>query len=409
MTAGSAAPPLDTKDPDGSRHPSRQLSATGGRLRTVNSDAAGAVGVKGLNAVDSAKRTSNIFKDVEKPPDQGLCAGNGSVVETNNIGEMLVFNTALKRTSSPISLDTVMGLAKRGWSSGGDPSCLYDKANGGHWYCYTENVKASPESKGGAFTGCFGAVAYDCYEGIAVSRGSSPFGPYNVYFAKANYDPSEPGYPYLLNDFAKISTTRDAFLMFYDEFPLNPSAPGFGGGVFNGAQETAFNKAAFEHGLSAGSSAFTVARENMGLIPTPNGTCSSDDTYHEGGIACSFARHSRAAAGPEPVRQQSWRLRVHGRHARLLRPRWQPAGGLGLDGPDGPQQPRLLKLLWHQLRRQLFSRRALLQPQHRIQLRGGLPGSAKDGPIPLGRECGAAGLSSVSSCRRAESRPTATP
>ena len=109
--------------------------------------------MNGLNAVDSAKHTTNIFKDVE-PPDQGLCAGNGSVVETNNIGEILVFNTALKRTSSPISLDTIMGLAKRGWSSGGDPSCLYDQANGGHWF-YTEIVSASPESKGGAFTGCF--------------------------------------------------------------------------------------------------------------------------------------------------------------------------------------------------------------------------------------------------------------
>ena len=64
-------------------------------------------------------------------------------------------------------------------------------------------------------------MANTCYEGIAVTVGSNPFGPYNVYFLNANYNPSEPGYPYLLNDFAKIATSRDAFLLFYDEFPLN--------------------------------------------------------------------------------------------------------------------------------------------------------------------------------------------
>ena len=58
---------------------------------TISSFAGGAVGVKGINAVDSSAHTTNKFKEVE-PPDQGLCAGNGSVVETNNIGEMLIFN-----------------------------------------------------------------------------------------------------------------------------------------------------------------------------------------------------------------------------------------------------------------------------------------------------------------------------
>jgi hypothetical protein len=187
----------------------------------VSTAAGGATAVKGLNAVDSATHTTNTFKDIE-PPDQGLCAGHGYVVEHNNIGEILVFNTALKRESAPISDDAIMGLTKLGWSSGGDTSCVWDPANGGHWF-FTEIVSASPESKGGAFTGCFAGVANECYEGIAVTDGSSPFGPYHVYFSNADYNPAEPGSPSLLNDFAKISVTRDAFLMFYDEFPLLPS------------------------------------------------------------------------------------------------------------------------------------------------------------------------------------------
>lgn len=250
----------------------------------------GAKGVKGLNAVDSATHTMNKYKEVE-PPDQGLCAGNGFVVEDNNIGEMQIFNAGLNRVSPVISLDRVMGLGARHWSSAGDTACLYDPANGGHWFI-TEFVSASPEAKGGPFAGCFAAVANTCYEGIAVSKGSSPFGPYNVYFLNANFNPQEPGTPFQLNDYAKISATRDAFLLFYDEYPLKGN--GIGGGFFNGAQQFAFSKKALEEGLPVKKNgqpnpAVTVAYENMGHLKTPNGTCKSDSKYFEPGIACWFS------------------------------------------------------------------------------------------------------------------------
>ena len=234
----------------------------------ISSSAGGATGALGLDAVDNASMSTNPLGDIE-PPDQGLCAGNNYVVETNNIGEILVFDTALNRQSAVIPLDTLMGLTSRGWSSGGDVSCEYDYDNGGHWF-FTQFVSASREASGGPFAGCFAGVAKTCYEGIAVSKGSSPFGPYNVYFLNANYNPNEPGYPYLLNDFAKIGLTRDAFLLFYDEFPLTG---------FNGAQEFAIDKNALEQGLPVRvrhgkpNPAFNVAIENMGLLPTPDGTC----------------------------------------------------------------------------------------------------------------------------------------
>src|SRR5215471_9863859 len=153
----------------------------------ISTFAGGATSVKGINAVDSASQPTNFIGDIE-PPDQGLCAGNGQVVETNNIGEILIFNKALNRVSPVISLNTVMGLTQRHWSSGGDPSCIFDRANGGHWI-YTQIVSASPEKKGGPFAGCFVAKPNTCLEGIAVTTGSSPFGPFNVYFLNANYDP----------------------------------------------------------------------------------------------------------------------------------------------------------------------------------------------------------------------------
>lgn len=233
---------------------------------SISNSAGGANAVLGLDAVDSASMPANPLGDIE-PPDQGLCAGNKYVVETNNIGEIMVFDNALHRKSGAIPLDTLMGLTGRGWSSGGDPSCEYDYSNGGHWF-FTEFVSASSEASGGPFSGCFPQnVPNACYEGIAVSKGSSPFGPYNVYFLNANYNPNEPGYPYLLNDFAKIGVTRDAFMLFYNEYPA---------GGFNGAQEFAIDKNALEKGqpvtMHNGSPNpdFNVAIQNMSLLDSPS-------------------------------------------------------------------------------------------------------------------------------------------
>jgi hypothetical protein len=342
----------------------------------ISSSSGGAKGVKGLNAVDSAELSTNLLVGDIEPADQGLCAGNGYVVEANNLGEILVFNTALQRKSSVISLDTLMGLTSRGWSSGGDISCLYDYNNGGHWF-FTEFVSSTSEASGGAFAGCFAAVANTCYEGIAVTVGSNPFGPYNVYFLNANYNPSEPGYPYLDNDFAKISTTQDAFLVFYDEFPLNGG--GLGGGFFNGAQEFAFDKNAFELGLPATDPHFTVAIENMGLLPTPDGTCAVNGT-------CWY--QAIPAQPPDPSQYDN----SHG------------GSGFILDSLDfyGQGDDRIAVFDWTGLENlnsrncskcagiqfggQLFSGVSFYYGE-------GFLGAQKSGPIPLGAECGAAGLS----------------
>ena len=373
----------------GPRIPAVNCLPLGPGCDTISSSSGGAVGVKGLNAVDSANSVpTQKFRDIE-PPDQGLCAGNGYVVEDNNIGEILIFNKALKRVSRVIPLDSLMGLTKRGWSSGGDTSCLYDYANGGHWI-FTEFVSVSPESQGGAFVGCFAAVAKSCLEGIAVTKGSNPFGPYNVYFLHADYNPAEPGYPYLLNDFVKIATTRDAFLLFYDEFPL--LGHGIGGGFFNGAQEFAFDKNALEQGRPVSESdgkpnpAFTVAIENMGLLPTPNGTCARDNKYHEPGETCWFS--VIPAMPPDPSQYDN----THGGSGFML-------ATLDFYGLGGN---RLAVFDWTGLGNlnssgcsacggihfggQLFSGVSGYYGE-------GVPAAQKAGPIPLGNECGKAKLS----------------
>jgi hypothetical protein len=380
-------PPLGALDP-----PTVSCQPLGPGCDSISPYAGGATGVKGLNAVDSGELSTNVLGLDIEPADQGLCAGNGYVVETNNLGEILIFNTELQRQSSVIPLDTIMGLTSRNWSSGGDISCLYDYSNGGHWF-FTQIVSASPESAGGTFAGCDGGVANACYEGIAVTVGSDPFGPYNVYFLSANYNPREPGYPYLLNDFAKISTTRDAFLVFYDEFPLlYPAVPGLGGGPFNGAQEFAFNKNALELGLPVAfpngtpNPFFTVAIENMGLLPTPNGTCFSDNELHEAGVTCWYS--VIPAIPPDPSQYDN------------------SYGGSGfmLEALDfyGQGDNRIAVFDWTGLANlnspgcftcsgihfsgQLFSN---VLSYYSV----GALSAQKSGPIPLGDECGAAGLS----------------
>lgn len=381
-------PALAKKGPDPSP-PAVSCAPLRAGCDTISPFARGGRGVVGLDAVDSATLSTNLLGTDIEPADQGLCAGNGYVIEDNNLGEVLMFNDRLGRVSSVIPMDTMMGLTAKGWSSGGDISCLYDYSNGGHWF-FTEFASASTEASGGPFSGCFAGVATTCYEAIAVTRGNNPFGPYNVYYFNANYNPSEAGAPYLLNDFGKIAVTRDAFLYFYDEFPLVTA--GIGGGFFNGAQELAFSKDAMEAGapvtLRGGrpNPRFNVAIENMGTLPTPNGTCASDNTYHQPGITCWY---SVIPAMPPDARQFD---NSHG------------GSGFMLDTLDfyGQGDNRVAVFDWTGLSTldsfgcvacrylkfggQLFSGTQYYYGE-------GVPAPQKAGPIPLGDECGAAGLS----------------
>jgi hypothetical protein len=389
-SAKSIPAPMQKYGPDPAP-PSVSCQPAGPGCQRIGSSSGGAVGVKGINAVDMGTSLTALgasFTDIE-PADQGLCAGNGYVVEANNGNTILVFNTNLQRQTAAIPFDTIMGLTAKGWSSGGDISCAYDHDNGGHWF-FTEFVSASTEASGGPFSGCFNGVASTCYEGIAVTEGADPLGPYNVYYVNADYNPAEPGYPYLLNDFAKIAVTRDAFLLFYDEFPL--VNPGLGGGGFNGAQEFAFNKNALEKGwpvtLRNGepNPFFTVAIENMGLLPTPDGTCTSDNTTHMPGITCWFS--VIPAMPPDPSQYDN----SHG------------GSGFMMETLDfrGSGDTRFAVFDWTGLQNlnspfcfscgeihfggQLFTGVQFYYDPAYVA-------AQKSGPIPLGDQCGAAGLS----------------
>ena len=234
----------------------------------------------------AATANGNLFGEDIEPPDQGLCAGNGFVMEAINIGEIQVFNAKLKPVTGITSLGSLMGLTTKGWSSGGDIMCEYDASNGGHWFI-TEIVSTTSSP----FTGCFSipSPTDSCREGLAVSTTNNPMSTaWNIFFIDPNtLSPGDPGAGHFLNDYGKMGTTRDALLFFYDEFNFSgslPSCPSFGCEQFNGAQELAIQKSALELGFPIAN----LVHENMGTDPflqTPDGSCFTGSTA---GVTCWY-------------------------------------------------------------------------------------------------------------------------
>jgi hypothetical protein len=234
----------------------------------------------------AATANGGLYNTDVEPPDQGLCAGNGYVMESINIGEIRVYNAKNQPVSGDTSLNALMGLNGLGWSSGGDIMCEYDADNGGHWFI-TEIVSTSTS----AFTGCFviPQPVDSCREGLAVSTNNNPLASaWNTYFIDPNVlSPGDPGAGYFLNDYGKMGTTRDALLFFYDEFNFSgslPTCPSFGCEQFNGAQELAIQKSALELGYPTAN----LVHENMGTDPSlqpPDGSCDSGPTA---GVTCWF-------------------------------------------------------------------------------------------------------------------------
>jgi hypothetical protein len=82
----------------------------------------------GLNALDSAiglglDVNAPTFGFSSEPPDQGLCVGNGEIVELTNL-ELAVYDATGNRTLGPLTLNGVFGVPSSDFLS--DPKCYYD-------------------------------------------------------------------------------------------------------------------------------------------------------------------------------------------------------------------------------------------------------------------------------------------
>jgi hypothetical protein len=199
--------------------------------------------VKGLNAHDLA--VSHGF--IVEPPDQGLCAGNGFVVEMVNLN-LQVFDANLKAVSGPMVLETFFGQGLAfGFSGGdvtiqGDPRCYWD-ANTQRWFLSQLVVDLSNNT---------------AQFNLAVSATSSPLGDFNLYSLDVT-DNFNPGCP-CFGDQPTMGANHDAIFISTNEFSINNP-------VFNGAVLYTIDKEALADGADFANTVINF----IGLdIPTPS-------------------------------------------------------------------------------------------------------------------------------------------
>jgi hypothetical protein len=255
----------------------RSLSSGHGRSASVvsskkaKSNPTFNTGFEGLNHYQQRyARGGNQFS--LEPPDQGLCAGNGYVLEAVN-DVMNVFNTSgqsvlpdntaanivagfPRNVNHAVDLNSFYGYApaiNRTTGAQGqfvtDPSCLYDAATQ-RWFLVVLTLEVDPA------TGDFTTVNH---LDLAVSKTSNPAGQWNIYRIDVTGDgsPGNTGGPCpCLGDYPHIGADAYGFYITTNAYPWGP-------GDFDGAQIYAFSKAQ----LAAGAANVTMVHvDTTGMV-----------------------------------------------------------------------------------------------------------------------------------------------
>ena len=186
---------------------------------TVLSQTGGARGFVGLTAADNG--AVNGF-DVE-PPDQGLCAHNGTMFEAVNLAVRLLSENGVAQ-SPTVSLNSFFGLPPAVDTSHNpptygpflsDPRCYYD-AQTGRWFVTVLQIDVNPYT---------GGTAYRSSELIAVSQTSDPTGNYGLFSFDTTNDgnnntPVEPNCP-CFGDQPRIGADAHGFYISTDSYAIH--------------------------------------------------------------------------------------------------------------------------------------------------------------------------------------------
>ena len=199
------------------------LSVPAPKPNTVKSGG-NTVGFAGLTTVD----TYNTNELNVTPPDQGLCVGNGFVLEAINLA-LAVYSKTGTQLTTPVSLDSFFGTSGVSTNFLSDPRCYYDRPTQ-RWFVSITNVFNFDTGRTNLY--------------LAVSQTSDPTGAFTVYSIDTTDDglygtPSDPG----------CTTDSPCFgdqpLLGADAFGIYLSTNEFGvfSNTFNGAQIYALSKA----------------------------------------------------------------------------------------------------------------------------------------------------------------------
>jgi hypothetical protein len=231
-------------------------------------------GFEGLNHYQQRyARGGNQFS--VEPPDQGLCVGNGFVVEVVNdvfnvydpSGQSLLpDNTATnivgghpRNVNHAVDLNSFFGYAPAINRSTGvraqfvtDPSCLYDTATQ-RFFLVALTLETRPN---GAFT-------HVNHLDIAVSQTSNPTGQWSIYRLDVTNDGSNPDLSNAcpcLGDYPHIGADANGFYVTTNSYPWI-------GNGFDGAQIYAFSKAQ----LAANAASVTLVHiDTFGAVNVPS-------------------------------------------------------------------------------------------------------------------------------------------
>jgi hypothetical protein len=185
------------------------------------------VAFQGLSTVDSAFANGS----VTTPPDQGLCAGHGFVVEVIN-SALVVFSQSGARLTVPQSVNAFYQLDPA-TTFLSDPRCYYD-APTQRWFASLINVYNEDTGRSDVM--------------LAVSQTSDPRGAWYIYAIDVTDDglngtPSNPNCP-CFGDQPLLGADANGVYLSTNEFSLFASG-------FNGAQIYAISKSALESGSPA--------------------------------------------------------------------------------------------------------------------------------------------------------------
>jgi len=201
-----------------------------------------------------------------EPPDQGLCVGNGFVVEAVNDVLNIYSTTGMSLLPSnavggAVDLNTFFGYPAAINRTTGvrgqfvtDPSCLYD-AQTQRFYLVVLTLEVVPT------TGAFTKVNH---LDVAVSNSSNPTGAWTVYRIDVSKDgsanPSPENACPCLGDYPHIGADANGFYITTNAYP-------FDGPGFNGAQLYAFSK----RQLAAGAASVNMVHlDTFGSVAVPS-------------------------------------------------------------------------------------------------------------------------------------------
>jgi hypothetical protein len=204
---------------------------------------------QGLNLYQERYVAGNGNQFSFEPPDQGMCVGDGFVLETVN-GVLRVFSTAGQALTPPVDMNSFYGyppVINRTTGVFGpeltDPSCLFDSLDQ-RWIHIALTLDLKPKS---------GALTLNNHLDIAVSKTADPTGGWDFYSVNTTDDgrahtPSHTDCP-CIGDYPHIGADRNGVYLTTNEYPFS-SGPGVFGTNFNGAQLYAFSRTALTSGTN---------------------------------------------------------------------------------------------------------------------------------------------------------------